>query len=138
MEKKFNGVDNLIPTNRRSKEEARELGRKGGIKSGKVRKEKKIISEMYAEALAKTFDIEIGEKDNKSTVTFTFQQLLNYTIMNVLSNGGSPAVSLLKEIREGTEGTNMQLSLSGGEMPIEIKQTIDRIKAKVNDSKGSK
>lgn len=35
-----NHNENLIPTNRRSKEEARELGRKGGIKSGKARKEK--------------------------------------------------------------------------------------------------
>lgn len=34
------GVKNLIPMNTRSKEEASELGRKGGIASGKVRKEK--------------------------------------------------------------------------------------------------
>lgn len=32
--------DNLIPMNERSKEEARELGRLGGIRSGEVRKEK--------------------------------------------------------------------------------------------------
>ena len=35
-----NHNENLIPTNKRSKAEARELGRKGGIKSGQVRKEK--------------------------------------------------------------------------------------------------
>ena len=35
-----NHNENLIPTNKRSKEEARELGRKGGKKSGQVRKEK--------------------------------------------------------------------------------------------------
>ena len=34
------GEDNLIPMSERSKEEARELGRKGGIESGKVRKQK--------------------------------------------------------------------------------------------------
>lgn len=32
--------ENLIPMSERSKEEARELGRKGGIESGKVRKQK--------------------------------------------------------------------------------------------------
>lgn len=32
--------ENLIPFNKRSKEEARELGKKGGIKSGEVRKKK--------------------------------------------------------------------------------------------------
>lgn len=35
-----NHNENLIPTNKRSKDEARELGRKGGIASGKARREK--------------------------------------------------------------------------------------------------
>ena len=35
-----NHNENLIPTNKRSKDEARELGRKGGVASGKARKEK--------------------------------------------------------------------------------------------------
>lgn len=45
--------DNLIPTNRRSKEEARELGRKGGIKSGERRREKRAMRELLAIALEK-------------------------------------------------------------------------------------
>ena len=36
---------NLIPTSKRSKEEVREIGRKGGIASGKARKEKKLFKE---------------------------------------------------------------------------------------------
>ncbi len=39
------GQENLIPTNKRSKEEARELGRKGGIASGKARRERKTLKE---------------------------------------------------------------------------------------------
>ena len=39
------GVENLIPTNQRSKEEARELGRKGGIASGKARRDRKTLKE---------------------------------------------------------------------------------------------
>ena len=39
------GVENLIPTNQRSKDEARELGRKGGIASGKARRERKTLKE---------------------------------------------------------------------------------------------
>lgn len=34
------GVNNLIPMSERSKDEVREIARKGGINSGKVRKEK--------------------------------------------------------------------------------------------------
>lgn len=47
------GKDNLIPTNQRTKEEARELGRKGGIASGEARREKKTMREMLEYLLAK-------------------------------------------------------------------------------------
>ena len=40
-----NGTRNLIPTNRRSKEEAKEISRRGGIESGKARKKKKDLKE---------------------------------------------------------------------------------------------
>lgn len=36
---------NLIPTSERSKEEVREIGRKGGIASGKARRERKTLKE---------------------------------------------------------------------------------------------
>lgn len=38
-------MGNLIPTSQRSKEEARELGRKGGIASGIARRERKTLKE---------------------------------------------------------------------------------------------
>lgn len=47
-----NNEENLIPTNRRSKEEARELGRKGGIASGEARREKRAMRELLEIALA--------------------------------------------------------------------------------------
>ena len=37
--------ENLIPMNERSESEVRELGRKGGIKSGEARREKKLFKE---------------------------------------------------------------------------------------------
>ena len=39
------GEENLIPMSERSKEEVRELGRKGGIASGETRKKKKLFKE---------------------------------------------------------------------------------------------
>lgn len=47
-----NNEENLIPTNRRSKEEARELGRKGGIASGKARREQRAMRELLEIALS--------------------------------------------------------------------------------------
>lgn len=43
---------NLIPANKRSKSEARENSRKGGIASGKARREKKTLKELLDIALA--------------------------------------------------------------------------------------
>lgn len=39
--------DNLIPFSERTKEEARELGRKGGIASGETRRRKKTMKEQF-------------------------------------------------------------------------------------------
>ena len=50
-----NGIDNLIPCNQRTKEEAREIGRKGGIASGEARRAKKTMREVL-EVLLETVD----------------------------------------------------------------------------------
>ena len=42
---KSDGYKNLIPTNKRSKDEARKLGKEGGIKSGEVRRMRKTMRE---------------------------------------------------------------------------------------------
>ena len=54
--------DNLIPNSERSPEELREMGRKGGIRSGKVRR-KKAQARKTAELMAKIFaESEEGKK----------------------------------------------------------------------------
>lgn len=56
--------NNLIPTNKRSKEEARAISSKGGINSGISRRQKKTI----ADCLRKVLDEEII-LDNGDTIT---------------------------------------------------------------------
>ena len=97
--------DKLIPTNRRSKQEASELGRKGGIKSGKVRREKKLMSQIYAEFLIKEHDV-IG-KDGLIK-KLSGQALVNGVMSKVLSRGDGSSVSMLREVREGTEGSKVK------------------------------
>ena len=41
------GKENLIPLNKRTKEEQREIAKMGGKKSGEVRREKKKLSEIF-------------------------------------------------------------------------------------------
>lgn len=45
------GKENLVPCNQRSKEEASELGRKGGVASGKARQKKKLMKDLVIEML---------------------------------------------------------------------------------------
>lgn len=98
-----------------SKIEATKLGRIGGIKSGEVRKEKKLISQIYADMMAKQYKIpyEDGEQ------TLTGEQLLEETIKRVLATGGSPAVSMMREIREATEGSKVALTVED-KVPFEF------------------
>ena len=50
------GHENLKPFNELTQEEQRKLAKKGGIASGKARKEKKLLKELLEEALAKGTD----------------------------------------------------------------------------------
>ena len=65
--------ENLIPNSQRSSSELREQGRKGGIRSGEARREKKLWKEEIAKKLnAKDFDeiidnlIDRAKKNDKS------------------------------------------------------------------------
>lgn len=85
---------NLIPV--KTKEEARERGRNGGIRSGEAKREKKLLSERYAKMLASEFNID-GET-------------LDDIIKGVLKRKDSASVSMLKEMREASEGSKIDLS----------------------------
>ena len=76
-----NNVQNLIPTNKRSEEEARELGRKGGIKSGETRRNKRILKDLAEEIL------NCGVKDDK-----LLRQLKQFGFNDVASKDGSLTV----------------------------------------------
>ena len=51
------GIDNLIPFNKLTEEEQKEMARKGGIRSGEVRKEKA--------TMRKTLEMLLNEKNGK-------------------------------------------------------------------------
>ena len=70
------GKDNLIPTNQRSKAEVREIGRKGGIASGKARQQKARLRR----AAEQLMDMPIASKKNKDILLgmgFTEDELTN-------------------------------------------------------------
>ena len=78
-----------------------------GKKSGVVRKERKLLSTMYADLLAKGFEIE-GERLSLGEVASA-----------ILSRKDAASVSMLKEIREATEGSKTKVVGEDGG-PVEI------------------
>lgn len=105
--------DNLVPL---TTEKAREIGAKGGKRSGEVKREKILMSKIYADFLAGKYDIRV---DEKLTKTMTGTELVNETIKAVLMQAESASVSMLKEIREATEGNKTKLTGDDGG-PVEI------------------
>lgn len=90
---------NLKPI--QSVNEAREKGRAGGIKSGQVRREKKLLSQIYADMLMKKH--KVGKEEIEGEV------LLEKVALKVLGRGDSASVSMLREIREATEGQKLKV-----------------------------
>lgn len=122
---------NLIPNSERTPEELREQTRKGGIISGQRRREKKLMSTIYADLLADKYEVET--KEGKKTVDGG--KLLQTVARDILMRRDSASVSLMKEIREATEGNNINLHatmLTDKMTPAERKARIEELKAKLD------
>jgi len=98
----MSGKDNLDPV--RDTATAKARGKQGGIKSGIAKREKKLMSEIYADFLAKEHDIVDATGEKKKLMG---HELVNRVMNKVISRADSASVGLLKEIREGTEGRNV-------------------------------
>jgi glycerol dehydrogenase-like iron-containing ADH family enzyme len=116
--------ENLIPNNLRSKEEVRKNSSKGGKRSVQVRREKKLLSQIYADMLADMFEVETPEGKEK----LSGKEYMRRVAAAILARNDSAAVSMLKEIREATEGNKTQITGADGN-PIEQSITIKFIDA---------
>lgn len=107
MAEKRKGVENLRPC--RDTETAKARGKLGGIRSGEAKREKKRMSQIYADFLASKHKIILDdiEKELEGTA------LLAEVMKKVLTRGDSASVSLLKELREATEGGKLGVKLEG-------------------------
>lgn len=96
--------ENLIPTTKRTKKEARELGIKGGKKSGEVRRQRKTQREQLQLLLSlplknpkaveqiKNLGIEDNEINN--------QMAMNVAMFNLILKGGKGAVQAYNSIND--------------------------------------
>lgn len=101
---------NLRPKKISSTEEAKRLGSIGGKNSVRARREKKLLTQVYGDYLAKKFDVKTGTGDKK----LDGEEFVHMIVTKVLTSGGSAAVSMLKEIREATQGNKVDFVNEAG------------------------
>jgi hypothetical protein len=101
------GQENLIPMNERSKDEVRELGQKGGIRSGEVRREKATMKATLEMLLNET------NKNGK-----TYRELATLGLLKGAINGNAQnyrtILETLGELRQAEED-KMQKELTNVE-----------------------
>lgn len=116
-------IENLKPIRKGdlSKEELKARASNGGIKSGKVRKEKRLLSQIYAEILASKNGINGSGK--------TIDDVVGEILLDKGIGSNSSKVSMVKEIREATEGTKSQITGANGEPLIPQKIQIEFLDA---------
>lgn len=104
------GLDNLIPMNERSKEEVREIARKGGINSGIARREKATMKKTLEMLLDTRPNIE-ANKEGK-----TFRELATSGLILGACEGKAEnykvMLQLLGELQETENTTTPKLEIS--------------------------
>lgn len=86
------GVDNLIPMNERTKEEQREIARKGGIASGEVRKQKATLRKTLEQLL------DTVPKSESNPEGKTFRELTTEGLMIGAINGKAENYKIMAQM----------------------------------------
>ena len=111
------GKDNLTPF---TSDNAKEMQRKGAEKRKENNAKKKLMSQIYAEFLEKEYNVRQGDKERK----LTGAELVNECMKKIIARGDSSSVSLMREVREATEGQKINLA---GTVTTQMETTEDRI-----------
>jgi coenzyme F420-reducing hydrogenase gamma subunit len=132
MAKNKGNIANLVPL---TTDKAREIGALGGIKSGEVRREKKLMSQILADYLQKEHEVVL--RDDEGNVVdrekVSASELIERTVTAIMARGDSASASMIKSLAEITEGKTVNLSgmvETASLTPEERKQRIAELEAK--------
>lgn len=127
---------NLIPNSQRSPSEVRKNGKKGGIKSGEVRRQRKTQRE-----LIETYGSVIIKKDGKEKINPISGEPLTYNeqvALNVLFGAADDDIDYIKlflelkgELKNGTT-LNQQINIDGRQ-PLSIREARAKLLGKAKD-----
>ena len=120
------GTENLIPFNERTEEEQRKIQRKGGIASGKARREKADLKKKVNDILAMdVFSPQLKEALEEKGLNATNQTAIATVLLQKALKGDMRAIELLAKMN-GNEGTKDNL---------DKKEQKERIKAQQLENK---
>ena len=122
-----NNKENLIPQNKRSKEEQKAIAKKGGIASGKARREKKAMRETLEALLSmplrndKAVDIEkIKSLTALNGKNITVQEAIMLAQVQRAIKGDTKAATFLRDSAGENPATKLETNA-----PLDLKITID-------------
>lgn len=111
--------NNLIPLNERTKEEQREIAKKGGIASGKARRKKKLLKEIIDEIgesrlnTDEAKDIAKALSINKRDVTYDVA--IMFKAVNEALSGNIKAMEFIRDTRgqnnKNDNGVNIDITI---------------------------
>lgn len=116
--RKMAGKDNLTPF---TSDNAKEMQLKGAEKRKENNAKKKLMSQIYAEFLEKKHDI----KTESGIKKMSGEKILAQVVGKILSRGDASSVAMMKEIREATEGSKVQMT---GSINTKLETQEDRLK----------
>lgn len=136
--------ENLIPGNKRSKSELREITRKGGIASGKARRRKKELKTIIEQALNSVIPNEKAQKKLESLgFDPTFQSAIALKVVEQAMNGNLKAVELISNIsfagKDSLDRKEQRQRIKAAELTTDEQRTrIELLKVKLDAEKGAK
>lgn len=118
--------ENLIPLNKRTKSEQRKIQRKGGVESGRVRRERADLKKKINDVLAMdVFSPQLKEMLEEKGLSATNQTAIATVLLQKALKGDMRAIELLAKMN-GNEGTKDAL---------DKKEQKERIKAQQLENK---
>jgi phage protein len=128
--------ENLIPLNKRTKSEQREIQRKGGIASGKVRKERADFKKKIDEVLSmEVFNPQLKEMLEEKGLSATNQSAVAVKLLQQALKGNMRAIELLAKMNSN-EGTKDSLDKKEQKARIKALELENKRKAQALDEAG--
>lgn len=128
-EEQFNPIDNLIPIKERTPSELREMTKKGGKKSGQVRRQRKELKELFKSMLSTPIpQEELKEQINNmgfENEEQNYNTLVGMTTLQEAIKGNMKAIEFIRDTMGEKPKEEIELNLPQAETIKEIENYVN-------------